>query len=163
MSADVGPKYKYRAISPLKLNSALRLSRNFFDELIVAEENGTQTEEFKVWPTLYPDLPVKIGHDGKLPRYYEIYNPLGAKVIGICTPAINNVLLLRTKLQTRSDLLKIVLNKRLGREVSLKARAFGKEYIVDVENEIIFSPGLDGRAGTKDDIKLPINPELLGW
>jgi hypothetical protein len=61
------------------------------------------------------------------------------------------------------DLLQIVLNKRLGKDVYLKARAFSDEYIVDVENRKILSPGEDGKAGTKDDISLPINPEVLGW
>ena len=66
-------------------------------------------------------------------------------------------------LRVHDDLLHIVLNKRLGKEVSLKARAYGDEYIVDVENKKIFSPGPDEKAGTKDDIKLRINPEVLGW
>ena len=66
-------------------------------------------------------------------------------------------------LPVRADLLQIVLNKRLGKDVSLKARAYSDEYIVDVENKKIFSPGPDGKAGTKDDIKLRINPEFLGW
>jgi len=162
MFDDVRAKYKYRAISPLKLNSSLRLSRNFVDELIAAEESVTQTKEFKVWPTLYPNLPVEINHDGKLPLYYKIYNPFGTHIIRIFVPAIQKVLLTRTKLQIHSDLLKIVLDKRLGREVSLKARAFGDEYIVDVENQKIFSPGPDGIAGTKDDITLRINPKVLG-
>jgi hypothetical protein len=55
------------------------------------------------------------------------------------------------------------LDKRLGKEVSLKARAYGDEYIVDVENKKIFSPGPDGKPNTRDDIKLSINPDLLGW
>ena len=63
----------------------------------------------------------------------------------------------------QDDLLQIVLNKRLGKQVSLKARAYGDEYIVDVENKKILSPGPDGKAGTKDDIMLPINPGVLGW
>ena len=55
------------------------------------------------------------------------------------------------------------MNQRLGKDVSLKARAYGQEYIVDVPNKKIFSPGPDGKAGTKDDITLRINPEVLGW
>jgi len=161
MSGDVRMKYKYRAIFPLKLNSSLRLSRNFVDELIAAEEMVTQTKEFKVWPALYPNLPVEIDHDGELPLYYEIYNPIGTKIIRIFAPAINKVLLIRTKLEVRSDLLRIVLKMRLGEQVSLKARAFSDEYIVDVENKKIFSPGPDGKADTKDDIKLWINPDVL--
>ena len=157
------PRYRHRAITPLKLNSTLRLSMNFLCELIAIEEGGTKMKELKVWPAFYPDLPVKIGHDGKLPWYYEIYNPLGAKAIAIYVPAINNVLILRTKLLIHSDLLKIVLDKRLGKEVSLKSCAYSDEYIVDVEGKKIFSPGPDGKPGTKDDIMLSINPELLGW
>ena len=61
------------------------------------------------------------------------------------------------------ELLQIVLNKRLGKDVSLQASAYGDEYIIDVDNKKIFSPGPDREIGTKDDIKLPINPELLGW
>jgi len=45
--------------------------------------------------------------------------------------------------------------------VSLKARAYSDEYVVDVENKKIFSPGRDGKPGTKDDINLWINPEAL--
>ena len=68
----------------------------------------------------------------------------------------------RFTLPFSDDLFQIVLNKRLGKEVSLKARAYGDEYIVDVENQKIFSPGPDGIAGTKDDITLRINPKVLG-
>jgi hypothetical protein len=163
MSPEIHLKYRYRALAPLKLNSTLRLSKNFLGGVVAIEEGATQTKELKVWPALYPNLAVEIGHDGKLPLYYEIYNPVGAKLIGILAPAVNRVRNIRTKLQVHSDLLKIVLDRRLGREVNLKARAYGDECIVDLENRKIFSPGPDGKPGTKDDIKLPINPEVLGW
>ncbi len=65
--------------------------------------------------------------------------------------------------RVRDDLLQIVLNKRLGKDVSLKARAYSDEYVVDVEIKRLFSPGPDSKAGTKDDITLPIDPEVLGW
>jgi len=38
-----------------------------------------------------------------------------------------------------------------------------KIHSTNIENKKIFSPGPDGKPGTKDDIKLPINPEVLGW
>ena len=60
-----------------------------------------------------------------------------------------------TCLKIDDDLLQIVLNQRLGREFSLKARAYSDEYIIDVEKKIIFNPGPDGESYTKDDIKLP--------
>jgi hypothetical protein len=78
-------------------------------------------------------------------------------------PAYDRIFQINTRLQIHYDLLQIVLNKRLGREVNLKARAYGDEYIVDLENKKIFSPGLDGIPHTKDDIKLMINPEVLNF
>ena len=69
---------------------------------------------------------------------------------------------MQTKLKVQDDLFQIVLNKRLGKEISLKARAYGDKYIIDVGKKMIFSPGPDGRPYTDDDIKLIINPEVLG-
>ncbi len=66
-------------------------------------------------------------------------------------------------MRIQDDLLQIVLNKRRGKEFSLKARAYGDEYIVDIENKKILSPGPDGKVDTQDDIELRINPEVLGW
>jgi hypothetical protein len=68
-----------------------------------------------------------------------------------------------TQVQVQDDLLQIVLGKRLGKQISLKARAYGDVYVVDVGNKEILSPGPDGKTDTNDDITLPINPELLGW
>ena len=104
-----------------------------------------------------------MGFENKLPWYYEAYNPMGSLFVDILTPATENILKKRTNLRVHSDLLQIVLNKRLGKDVSLKARAYSNEYIIDVENRKIFSPGPDGKTDTKDDIFLPINPDVLGW
>jgi hypothetical protein len=95
---------------------------------------------------------------------YKCYNPAGStfvrEVAGIqWDKQVATVLAIRI----RDDLLQIVLNKRLDRPVNLKARAYSDEYIVDVKGNKIFSPGPDGKANTKDDISLPINPEVLGW
>jgi len=155
-------RYKYSVFSPLKLNSALRLYKNISDKWIAIEENQTQTRELRVWPTLYPNLSVRVDSEGKMPWYYKIYNPVGAEIINTFTPTMEKLIAIRTRLEIHSDLLQIVLNKRLGEEVSLKARAYSDEYIVDIENRRIFSPGLDGEIETKDDIKLLINPEVLG-
>lgn len=153
---------KYTSFSPLKLNSTLRLYKNFADRWIAAEENQAQIEELKVWPAIYPKLPVTIDSDGNSPWYYKVYNPIGSMLVGILMPALDRVFEIKTKLQIHSDLLQIVLNKRLGKEVSLKARAYSDEYIIDVDNKNIFSPGPDGEPNTEDDIKLTINPEALG-
>jgi hypothetical protein len=79
------------------------------------------------------------------------------------TPNLPGVMQLKTNLAVQDDLFQIVLNKRLGKEVSLKARAYGDEYIIDVQGRKIFSPGPDGEPNTPDDIKLPINPRVLGF
>lgn len=155
-------RLKYASFSPLKLNSTLRLYKNFCDRWIAVEENQAEIEQLTVWPALYPELPVTIDSDGDFPWYYKAYNPIGSLLVGILMPALDRVFEIKTKLQIHSDLLQIVLNKRLGKEISLKARAYSDEYIIDVDNKNIFSPGLDGEPNTEDDIKLTINPEALG-
>jgi hypothetical protein len=146
----------------LKLNSSIRLLRNFYDPYIALEEGTTRKERFRIWPTVYPNLPVSIIPDRKLPWYFRVYNPVGTNLFEL-RPNIEKIIKCRTKLEIYSDLFQIVLGRRLGKEVSLKARAYGEEYILDIENKQIFSPGPDGKSGTKDDIELRINPEVLGW
>lgn len=147
----------------LKRNSMSRLYKNYCDSWIASEENRQQSKELTVWPALYPKLPVAIDSDGNFPWYYKAYNPGGSLMIGILMPALDKVFEIRTRLQIHNDLFQIVLNKRLGREVSLKACAYSDEYIIDVEKERIFSPGPDGKIDTEDDIKLLINPDVLKW
>lgn len=152
-----------------KYNSSCRLLRNFCDDWIRSEDfiHEPPRQRLSVWPAVYPDCPVAIKADEYLPWHYFAYNPIGALLISLPAPAMNKVFREafseRTKLQIHDDLLQIVLNKRLGKPVSLKARTYSDEYIVDVKGKEIFSPGPDGRVGTKDDISLPINPEVLRW
>lgn len=155
-------KVKYSTFSPLKLNSTFRLYKNFCDRWIATEENRVGIDELTVWPAIYPKLLVKMDSDGRCPWYYEVYNPIGSTIVGVMVPALDRVFQVKTRLEIHSDLLEIVLNMRLGKEVSLKARAYSDEYIIDVERKIIFSPGPDGESYTEDDIELPINPEVLG-
>jgi hypothetical protein len=149
----------------LKYNSSCRLLRNFCDDWIPSEKTVEEVPKrgFSVWPTIYPDIPVAIKIHRSLPWYYLAYNPVGGLLIEISTPGMDSAFGVWMRVLIYDDLLQIVFNKRLGRPVSLKARAYGDEYIVDVKGKKIFSPGPDGKADTKDDIKLPINPEVLGW
>jgi len=149
----------------LKRNSSFRLYRNFCDNWINVIEQSQEPKkpELSVWPSVCPDwIVVSIDSEGKVPWIYTAYNPIGSVLIRILTPAFEKVLEIKTKLQIHSDLLQTVLNKRLGKKVSLKARAYSDEYIIDIEKKKIFSPGPDGEPNTKDDIKLTINPEVLG-
>lgn len=155
------PKLKYSLLSLLKLNSTFRLYKNFCDGWLAIEENQPEIEELTVWPAIYPKLTVTIDSNCNLPWYYKAYNPIGSTLLGILIPALDKVIQIKTKLQIHYDLLQIVLNKRLGKEVSLKARAYSDNYIIDIEKKKIFSPGPDGESHTKDDIKLIINPEVL--
>lgn len=145
----------------LKLNSSLRLCKNSCDRQIAIEENRRKIEELTVWPTIYPKLPVTIDSNCNFPWYYKAYNPIGSVLIAICLPSLDKVSEIKIKLEIHSDLFQIVLRKRLGEDVSLKARAYSDEYIIDVEKKLIFSPGPDGEPYTKDDIKLVINPKVL--
>ncbi|GAH11265.1 unnamed protein product, partial [marine sediment metagenome] len=120
-------------------------------------------QQFSVWPSIYPDCMPKTVEtlDGDLAWQYKYYNPGGCLLTGLFTLNFGRMVKFETKIKVQDDLLQIVLNKRLGNEVSLKARAYSDEYIIDTEKKIIFSPGPDGKADTKDDIKLIINPEVL--
>jgi hypothetical protein len=159
------PKAGIKRSALLKLNSTVRLHWNFTDEWLDIEKglSGVHKTRLSVWPSIYPELPVWIDSEGQTPWYYKAYNPIGSSLLEIFMPAMERIFQIRTKVRVENDLLQIVLNRRLGRPVSLKARAYGGEYIVDVKGKKIFSPGPDGKADTKDDIKLPINPEVLRW
>jgi len=150
----------------LKRNSTLRLNRNYYDNLLAIEggAKSKRTPDLAAWPSAYRGFEaVSFRRGGKLPFIYRCYNPTGSARIGMAGLRFGRHFTDITRRRVRDDLLQIVLNKRLGKPVSLKARAFGDKYIVDVEGKKIFSPGPDGKAGTKDDIKLPINPAVLGW
>ena len=150
----------------LKVNSTLRIYKNCCDGWLDATKQGGGTAKTRLsaWPDNYPfEEPDPLSTRGSLPLIYWCYNPLGS----ICIRRLGffyNVNPKRSSdLSVHADLLQVVLNKRLGKKVSLKARAYSDEYIVDIKNKKIFSPGPDGKAGTKDDITLRINPEVLGW
>jgi hypothetical protein len=151
----------------LKKNSTLRLHRNSCCAWIncLGDGEGTANSRLSVWPTIYGRLePVSFDAERPLLLFYRLYNPIGSMSLRMArSRSARGTLVRRTAMRIQDDLLQIVLNKRLGKEVSLKARAYSDEYIVDVENRKILSPGPDGEVGTKDDIKLAINPQVLGW
>ena len=150
-----------------KPNSTLRLMHNY-TALSLSISNGGSKEPFEplsVWPRFLPSIvPEKnlfrIFEDQDYsPRLYRMYNPKGVTdVKGYRWGEDTSV---QCTLQIRDDLFQIVIAMRLGKPYSLKARAYGDNYIIDVERRIIYSPGPDLKPLTKDDIKLPINPEVL--
>ena len=149
----------------LKRNSSFRLYRNSCDHWIdiLGKSGESGNPELKVWPLICPNwIAVSIDSEGKVPWVYTAYNPIGSLLIQILIPTFEKVFEIQTKLKVQDDLFQIVLNKRLDNEISLKACAYSDEYIIDTEKNKIFSPGLDGKPHTEDDIKLTINPEVLG-
>ena len=167
--SEISEQSTIEKILPLKKNSTLRLFRNSYDSWIAAEEGRQNVVKTKlsVWPDIYPfkEPSMSLAKQGRLPLLYRCYNPQ----VGI----IDNIRSFDKTIKTRKnsiirmqitdDLLQVVLSIRLGKDVSLKARAYSDEYIIDVENRKIFSPGPDGKTDTKDDIFLRINPDVLGW
>jgi hypothetical protein len=150
----------------LKRNSTLRLLHNLCENWICADDNSVESKnpELSVWPSSYPNLlTVSIDSQGKVPSAYTIYNPIGSLLLGLMIPAIERAVEVKTKHEVHNDLFQIVLNKRLGKEINLKARYYSDEYIIDIENKKIFSPGPDGIPHNDDDIKLIINPEVLNF
>jgi zinc-ribbon domain len=150
-----------------KGNSMLRLYRNFYGEWInriEGQRNGVR-KRLRVWPAFYPfpDPSLSFNDRNPMPLLYRCYNPLAIRVGFNYRRRMIEIAPATGVTGILDDLFQIVLNKRLGKEVSLKARAYSDEYIVDVENKKIFSPGPDGKANTRDDIKLSINPDVLGW
>jgi hypothetical protein len=168
-SSEISEQSTVEKILRLKKNSTLRLFRNFYDRWLDTDgrrQNVAKTK-LSVWPDIYPfkEPSVSLVSRGRLPLLYRCYNPQ-VNIINMFRPfdktiksGKNSII----RIQILDDLLQIVLNKRLGKEVSLKARAYSDNYIVDIENNKIFSTGPDGKAETKDDIILRINPEVLGW
>jgi ribosomal protein L40E len=154
-------KIKYSHIPLLKYNSTLRFYKNQCERWLAFDENLKNFEKISVWPSIYPQIPVELDQNDKCPWYYSLYNPIGSNLISILIPAIDRILVIKTRTEIYDDLLQIVLNLRLGREVNLKARAYSDEYIIDIENKKILSPGPDGEVNTEDDIFLPINPQVL--
>lgn len=153
-----------RNVPFLKWNSTVRVCRNFFDEQLenIGESRGSNNEPLSVWPKIYPDLgPVEIDKYGEFPRHYKFYNPVGTLILSIMLPYWPGVFERKTSLEVQNDLFQIILNKRLGKQFSLKARAYNDEYIIDLNKKIIFSPGPDGQAYTEDDIRLLINPAVI--
>jgi len=149
-----------------KKNSTLRVYKNCCDDWLgAAKQDGEAAiKRLSAWPDHYPfKEPDPLSTRGSLPLIYWCYNPLGSMCLRRLGFFYNAGPKRSSDLPIHADLLQIILNKKRGKEIDLKAHAFSDEYIVDIANKKIFSPGPDGKAGTKDDITLRINPEVLGW
>ncbi len=141
----------------LKQNSSLRMHRNFCRQWFLESEPNEANFKpmLSLWPEFYPDSLNSLNDSS---WFYRAYNPIGAILMQIVKPALSQVIVLKTRLQIKYDLLQIVLNKRLGKNYSLKDRD-GNEYIVDVNNGWILRPVPDECLDSKE-IKLMINPDL---
>lgn len=150
-----------------KRNSMLRLFKNDCDYWISTESGESLKAPLSVWPEVYPDWLPEISIVDNLeemfPWYYRYYNPVVTMLSPFLKGSYHKIVELNTRLTIEDDLLQVVLNKRLGKEYNLKARVYSDEYVIDAEKRIIFSPGPDGENFTDDDIKMGIDPEVLGF
>ena len=154
------PLYKY--------NSICRYYDGFCRNLILKEEGKAIYDycQVSVWPWEKPNSPkVSLDLIHVVDDYfssYFFYNPIGMMQIAIFMPAVEKSYEIKENISVRRDLFQWVLARRMGEVGSLKARAYGDEYMVDVEKGLVFSVGPDGEPYTDDDIKMRIDPEVLG-
>jgi hypothetical protein len=164
-AAEGDPKGFLKTRWLLKPNSLCRVYRNYCDDslAVLGFSDAGEVQELSVWPDFYPEKfgDIKVSLDGEVPVLYRYYNPYGTSVIEKLGGSFGGRLVADINYKILNDLLVIALNKRLGKAVSLKARAYSEEYIVDAENKMIFSPGPDGEQFTEDDIKLFVEPAVL--
>jgi hypothetical protein len=145
----------------VKPNSLLRLKRNACDHWInMTEPSPNSKPPLKVWPSFYPDMPSINYETDELSFWYKLYNPIGSAIISLMKYK-NRLIESKTEIEARAGLIRIALNKRLGKEVNLKAPAYSDKYIIDKDKRIIFSPGPDKKAYTVDDIELPYDPNVI--
>jgi hypothetical protein len=148
VDAMAGPKG--HTIAGYKRNSTLRLYRNL--------SGLSDGEKLAIWPKgslIQPD----VSDMSYVPLLYKVYNFGGTMLVGFCLPAVSQLPGKEATFRIDDDMLQIALSKRLGRAYSLKARAYGDEYIIDANSRRIVSPGPDKKMGTRDDIWLPIYHE----
>ncbi len=65
--------------------------------------------------------------NGEFLWYYKSYNPVGTKLLAIMLPSLQRVFKEKTALEVQDNLFQIVLNKRLGKQVNLKAQTYSGE------------------------------------
>jgi hypothetical protein len=149
----------------VKTNSSCRYYQAFLQKQISLDAGELLSQEFSpvsVWPWNWPNWPkVRLSEEDNH-LILCLYNPVGQMMVQVTMPSAIKVMQIKTKIQITDDLLQWILARRLGREGSLKARAYGEAYVVDFEKNLVYSVGPDGEAFTQDDIKLLINPDVLG-
>jgi hypothetical protein len=147
-----------------KPNSSIRYFRNYEDYWISRElGEASEVHYLDVWPEMLWFMPpLKPDFDEAYPWYYDLYNPFGKPLILPVIPYNATPFKIKNNIRIKDDLFQYILARRLGKEGDLTARAFGQKYIVDIEKKRIYSPGPDGQPFTKDDIWLPIEPNVLG-
>ena len=150
----------------LKPNSSCRYYDGYCRQMIRLDADLVADDycPISVWPWEKPNWPkvsVREGNVG-MSKTYTLYNPVGSMLTQILFPAHGKILEIKDRILIYDDMLQWVLARRMGQEGSLKARAYSDEYTVDVEKGLVFSVGPDGEPYTKDDIKLRIDPVVLG-
>ena len=171
ISRDILPESNYRNPA-FKYNSAQRFRCSYCKNLVLRDEGKQYNTicELSVWPWETPNWPkMHLYGDAAEKQFqrhslYFYYNPVGCLALTLSTSDMFSDRRFQQKesVLIKDDLFQWVLARRLGQEGSLKARAYSDQYTVDIEKGLVFSVGPDGQAYTEDDIKLPIDPAVLG-
>jgi len=165
---DILKPSKFRTTRPfVKPNSTLRIYRNAVEKALY---DAGEIKSLNLMP-MYPKPIAKLFDDSIVEDIYnddislkdQIYNPLGITMISILAPSYHPIIKIRNRLQIQDDLFQIMINKRLGKQINLKAHAYGENYIIDSVNHRLLSPGADRKAGTEDDIYLEYNPNVINF
>jgi hypothetical protein len=154
----------------LKKNSVLRWYRNLHVRYLklLPDNDIPKSEILSVWPTIYPfkDYAYKKSSStwnlNPIPLHYRIYNPLGSSLanIKILPYDIPNDKI--SRLKTRNELLKFILKIRLGEETVSNPDANSDQFIINIEDKTITSQSIDKKTVLRYEVKLPINPKVLG-
>lgn len=99
-----------------------------------------------------PDLPCATNVVST--KRLRVKNPIGQMLVSCAMPCFSKAIDMSFKVKVLSDLLAIMLSKRLGEELHLPDFYTGREYIIDKTTGNVMSAGPDGIPGTKDDIIL---------
>ncbi|MBN2590998.1 MAG: hypothetical protein JXA96_14120 [Sedimentisphaerales bacterium] len=149
---------KVRYAPLLRYNSTLKLQKNIYERWIAIEGDPNKIPELKVWPDFYPDIPAVDynSQDNKLHWLYRIYNPFGSFMASKTRLNLFGLYLMKIRLISSMDMIKIVLNKRLTAQPNPDTFKKVGKYQFNPEKKRIYTIIPDG-----EEFELPINPEVL--
>lgn len=146
---------KMKLVPLLKYNSTLRMYKCLCQSLMLSEKKP----ELNVWPEYYQKLSLikNLTFDDNFELLYKLYNPYGYFLTMKKSFILDHISSIGLPLICSIDMIKIILNKRLGNEENYKTLGKRKNYIFDIEKKRIYT-----NIPNYGEFGLPINPKVLG-